>query len=129
MRFDGLHILIAEDEMILAAELEDELSALGAVTIGLVVSVESAIEYLNQTVQIDAALINVQLRGELSFPLADELIARNIPFMFVTGNDAFIRQQYPDVPCCTKPSEVGKVLKALRDMIHADSTRPSNGVV
>ena len=125
MRFDGLHVLFVEDEMILAAELEDELSALGVMTIGVVTSVNSAIEYLDQNGKIDAAVTNVQLRGKLSFPVADALIARNIPFIFVTANDALVREHYPDVPCCPKPSEVEKVLQALRDMIDAAPTRHS----
>ena len=65
----------------------------------------------------DAALLNVHLRGAVSFPVADDLIRREVPFLFVTGNDAFVRQHYPTIPAHPKPSHMPLLLRALSDLL------------
>lgn len=50
--------------------------------------------------------MNVNLRGELSFPIADALTERGVPFLFVTGNDKFVRERFPEIPRHSKPAHM-----------------------
>lgn len=109
----GARILIVEDEPLLALELIEELEDAGAMPLGPVASVAAALSFIEGGERIDAALVNVFLRGELSFPVANELVKRRVCFLFVTGNDSFVRQHYPDIPVHPKPSDMPKLIQAL----------------
>lgn len=109
----GKRILIVEDEPLLALELVEELESLGLTPLAPVASVAEALSFIKVGRQIDAALLNVHLRGELSFPVADRLSRLKIPYIFVTGNDAFVREHFPDVPSHPKPSDMRTLVKAL----------------
>ena len=110
----GLSVLIVEDEPLLAFELFDELERLNAFPMGPIASVDAALAAIDSGQQIDAAIINVFLRGAVSFPVADALVARGIPFLFVTGDDAFVRQHFPNVPCEPKPADMWKIVQSLK---------------
>ena len=117
----GRRILVVEDEPLLADELMDELLGIGAGPIGPVPSVDLALQALADGPKPDAALLNVYLRGAESFPVADDLIKRGVPFLFVTGNDAFVRQRYPTIPVHPKPSDMPLLLKALSLLVGSHS--------
>lgn len=109
----GARILIVEDEPLLALELTEELEGVGAMPLGPVASVTEALCFIASGERIDGALVNVYLRGELSFPVAAELTKRRICLLFVTGNDTFVRQHYPDTPVHPKPSDMPKLIQEL----------------
>ncbi|RYC28853.1 response regulator [Lichenibacterium minor] len=113
----GMHVLVVEDEALLADVMADELEAFGIVPLGPCPSVASAMEAIRDSARLDGALLNVQLRGELLFPIADELRLRGIPFVFVTGNDPTVTQGYPDAPVHSKPAEIADVLASLAALI------------
>ncbi|WP_131113875.1 response regulator [Lichenihabitans psoromatis] len=124
-RLAGFRVLVVEDEMLLAVELIDELQELGAIPIGPIASLPEALAAIENTA-IDLAMLNVHLRGQLSFPAAKALVARNIPFVFVTGNDTFVRQHFPQVPAHQKPYEMAQIVDALeRLMKEAAARRPA----
>ena len=75
----GLKVFVVEDELLLVVELVDELEALGAILVGPIQSLEEALAAVEQS-EIDVAILNVQLRGQLSFPLATLLVERQIFF-------------------------------------------------
>ena len=80
----GRRILIVEDESLVAMLLETILEDLGCETVGPAGTVtEGATLLSSQTV--DAALLDVNVAGELVFPVADSLKKRGIPFVFSTG--------------------------------------------
>jgi len=80
-------ILVVEDEVLVAALLEDRLEALGCNVIGPAMSVGEALELLKGD-DIDAAVLDVNLGGEKVFPVADALAAKDIPFIFATAYGA-----------------------------------------
>ena len=110
-------MLVVEDDALLAMELVEELEAIGAVAIGPVMTVVSALEIVRNEAEIDAALMNVNLRGELSFPVADALIERSVPFLFVTGNDKFVSERFPDIPRHPKPAHMPALIAALGELL------------
>jgi CheY-like chemotaxis protein len=105
-------VLVVEDEFLVGLTLCEDLARLAAQVTGPVASLGEALAVL-QHQQFDAALIDVNLRGEMSFPLADELLARNVPFVFVTGYGAdAIPARFRQVLRIAKPHDP-KVLPSL----------------
>ena len=76
-------VLIAEDEMTVAMMLEDMMERAGYRVL-LVARLARGLE-LAASEPIDAAILDINLAGEASFPLADALQQRRIPFMFASG--------------------------------------------
>jgi CheY-like chemotaxis protein len=77
-------VLVVEDEPIVGILLEDMLLDLGVEVIGPAASVAEALALVGQA-EFDAALLDVNLGGERSYPVAEALAARGIPFLFLTG--------------------------------------------
>ena len=85
----GLKILVVEDCYLMAAALEDVLTEAGADVVALAPSVAVAMNALARHT-IDIACLDINLGSETSFPLADVLALRGIPFVFVTAYNADI---------------------------------------
>ena len=79
--------LIVEDEFLVAMELEDLLTAMGHEVIGSVARMHEALE-LARDAEIDFAVLDINIGGAQSFPVADILRERGIPFVFATGYGA-----------------------------------------
>jgi len=77
-------ILVVEDESILAMLLEDFLGDLGYAMPAVASTVNQALKILD-TQAISFAILDINLGGEQSFPVADALDARGIPYIFMTG--------------------------------------------
>ncbi|TIQ25766.1 MAG: response regulator, partial [Mesorhizobium sp.] len=80
----GLRILVVEDTFLVALDLSDELTDAGCDVVGPAPSVQEALEQIDG-VELDGAVLDVNLHGERSFPLAEHLAARDVPFVFLTG--------------------------------------------
>ena len=72
--------------MIVAWLLEDMLADLGCVVVGPAVSINQALAIVDAEA-IDAAVLDVNLEGQMSYPIADALAALGVPFVFSTGYD------------------------------------------
>jgi CheY-like chemotaxis protein len=79
-------VLLVEDESLVAMMVEDSLIELGYEVAAVVASVDAALAAL-QRGGIDCAMLDVNLGGTPSFPIAEALEARGIPYIFVTGYD------------------------------------------
>jgi CheY-like chemotaxis protein len=79
-----LRVLIVEDEMLLAMNIEDMLLELGHEVAGVASQLEPALSLAREG-DYDLALLDVNLSGSFSFPVASILRDRNIPFLFATG--------------------------------------------
>jgi len=81
----GRRILVVEDEMLIALMIEDMLADLGCESITAAATVDQALALIEAQV-FDAAMLDVNLKGDNSRPVADALATRGIPFFFSTGN-------------------------------------------
>jgi CheY-like chemotaxis protein len=111
-------ILIVEDEPLIAMMLEDFLDILGHSLAGQADNVADALALVEDG-QADAAILDVNLRGgEKSWPIADALAARGVPFVFATGGsqDGVI-EAHRDRPTLAKPFTMDGVAKALDALI------------
>ena len=82
----GKRVLLVEDEAIIAFAMEDMLGELGCEIVGPALRLDEAV-HLAQVEQIDAAILDVNLNNLRSYPVAEELERRNVPFVFATGYD------------------------------------------
>jgi DNA-binding response OmpR family regulator len=105
---------VVEDEYYLATELEQDLSEAGAVVVGPVPSGKAALGLIEQMPSLDAAVLDVNLGGEAVNPVADWLMARDVPFLFVTGySEQRIPASYGQAPCLEKPTEPRTLVRML----------------
>lgn len=102
MTLDGLRVLVVEDEPIIALAIEDALAELGAhpQLAERLADAEAALAAGG----LDAAILDVNLHGQRSYPVARALAARGVPFIFATGyGDAEHPDSFHGVPTITKP--------------------------
>jgi DNA-binding response OmpR family regulator len=106
-------ILVVEDEAMIGMMLEDYLDALGYRLHGVAATVDEACTYARDG-GFDAALLDCNLQGEKSWPVADLLTAQSIPFVFATGGMADdLPSAYATSPTLAKPFTIGAVERAL----------------
>ncbi len=98
-----LRVLIVEDEMLVAMNIEDMLLALGHEVAGIAGRLAPALAPAGEG-EFDLAMLDVNLAGEASFPVADVLRGRGIPFVFATGyGRGGIAEGYRSAPVLQKP--------------------------
>lgn len=82
---NGCRILIVEDEMLVLMAIEDMLTDLGCEDVAVASTIAQAIALIDNARSFDAAIIDVNLNGVRSDPVADVLAVRGVPFAFATG--------------------------------------------
>jgi two-component SAPR family response regulator len=108
----GNRVMIVEDEALVAMALREALDELGFSVIGPFNRISEAMIALRNN-RIDAAVLDVNLGGDLIYPLADVLVADRVPFVFITGYGAEeIEPRYAHVPVLQKPIEA-EALKSV----------------
>lgn len=114
----ALRVLIVEDEGFLAMEAEDILRKFGFEVGASVASVGEALERIAAADDFDVALLDVNLRGETVFPVADALAALGIGFAFATGyGDDGVRPDLRSYPIISKPYAPEELRNALREAV------------
>src|SRR5262245_543706 len=116
-RHAGRRVLIVEDEAMIAGLIESILSAAGWSVVGPAATLERALATIERE-RLDAALLDVRLNGHEAFALADVLMRRGIPFIFVSG---FTRKQIPpryrDCAYIAKPFTPDAILALLEEVV------------
>lgn len=109
----GKRVLVVEDEFLVALDLECELADSGAeVTCASTLGQATGVA---QSGRFDAVVLDLNLHGETSYPLADYLAANDVPFVFHTGQgeQSVLAKRYPGVAVCNKPCDGRILLKTL----------------
>ncbi len=112
-------VLIVEDEILLAMILADILVGLGHRVAGTATKVEQALRQAREG-DIDFAILDINLAGAMSFPVADILRQRAIPFVFASGYgvDGLI-DGYRGEPVLTKPFRLRDLERAMVEALAA----------
>jgi CheY-like chemotaxis protein len=99
----GRNLLLVEDEILVAMMMRDIFTELGFSVIGPFCGLaEAMVAAVHE--EIDAGILDVNLNGELVYPVADVLVARQIPFVFVTGFDhQHVDKRFARIPVVQKP--------------------------
>ena len=114
----GCRVLVVEDDYFLADDMKIFLSRAGADVIGPVPTLAAALAGLSG--QLDAAVLDINLRGEPVWPLADALMLRKVPFIFATSyGPEVIPLAYAAIPHWVKPLNVEGLVGALLDLVEA----------
>jgi CheY-like chemotaxis protein len=112
-KLKGLRVLVVEDEALVALQLEDMLADLGCAIIGPASRVGQALELLNGE-RVDAAVLDLNVAGELVYPVADALASRGLPYIFATGYGASgLSAPYRSRPVLQKPFLQSQLRQAM----------------
>lgn len=106
-------ILVVEDEMLVAMLIVDILDDLGFETLGPAMRLETALEYASGA-DFDFAILDINLAGKHSFPVAEKLKERRIPFIFASGyGRSGLVEPYLDIPVLQKPFDADAIVRLL----------------
>lgn len=119
----GRRVLVVEDEYLIASDVAEMLGRAGVDVVGPVASVRDALDALDPLP--DVASLDVKLGDETSFPIADELTRRGVPFVFATGSPTDIPSAHRGRTVCQKPVLDAVLLQALIDAL-STGLHPSN---
>lgn len=111
----GCRILVIEDDFLVGQVILDMLEDEGAEVLGPIGAVDEAVAFVaEQATTFDHVILDLNLHGVKSYPVADELAWRNVPFVFMTGygKDA-LDEAHRDYPHCIKPITRADLLAAL----------------
>jgi CheY-like chemotaxis protein len=110
----GCHVLVVEDDYYIADDIVQAFQRCGAQVIGPAPTVERGLQLAMTAGRLDGAVLDINLRDEMVFPIADALRNRRVPFVFATGYDrSFIPEQYRNVKRCEKPVDPLRIARAL----------------
>lgn len=111
---DGRHVLVVEDEYFIADDMRRVFERNGARVLGPVGSVDDAMAMIAQAPRIDGAVLDINLRETMVFPVAEALRARGVPFVFATGyEETAIPPHLRDAIHCEKPVEAIRLAEML----------------
>ncbi|MET0808254.1 MAG: response regulator [Pseudoxanthomonas sp.] len=113
----GKHILLVEDDQLVAFTVEDMLMYAEAGTVTVAETVAKALEAMSSR-QFDAAIVDVNLRGEASWPVAIELRRRGIPYLTATGYGEMVQHELAGT-LLSKPYSMKQLLTAVGSLLDA----------
>lgn len=125
----GKAILLAEDDYLLASTIEAAVRSAGGIVQGPFASVGDALHALATGAGApDGATLNIRLADGDSYPVADELVRRAIPFVFASGNGAAsLPGRFAKAPMVPKPYSAVQVVQALAALLHDEGAERAGG--
>lgn len=119
MLLENQHILIVEDEFLIALDLEETVHEAGAQAVGPVGTVGEALALLAQQ-NVSGAILDMNLGSELSTAIAEQLQQREVPFIYHSGqSDLLSDPSWPKAPVVSKPATPTALVEALAGVINA----------
>jgi len=112
-------ILVVEDEALVAMLLEDMLTDLGCDVVGPAHTLQRALD-LVESEQVDAAILDVNVGGRRSYPVAEKVAAKGIPFVFASGYDSPGAEWDRSATILRKPFDVRTLGDALMELLGPD---------
>ena len=112
---EGLRVLLVEDEALVAMLVEDMLADHGCQVVATAPRLEEALARAkDRSLNIDIAILDLNLAGENTFPVAEALAERGVPFAFATGYGAGgLPSEWSDRPTLQKPFTASDVARVL----------------
>ena len=118
-KWRGVRLLIVEDEYFLAQDLADHFQSLGVKVLGPAGTVADALDILKSH-EVEGAVLDVNLRGQRVYPVADVLLQKDVPFVFASGYGGELEPDaYTHVPRCIKPVDFAVLSRTLAHQIAA----------
>ncbi|MGK2921617.1 MAG: response regulator [Methyloceanibacter sp.] len=115
----GLRVLVVEDEAPIALQLEDMLVDSDCEVVGPASRVAQALKLIDDET-VDAAVLDLNIAGDLVYPVADALEKRGLPYIFVTGYGASgLTEPYRSRRVLQKPFSRRELLQAMQEAVEA----------
>jgi DNA-binding response OmpR family regulator len=112
-----MRVLIAEDEFLVGVQLEEDLRSAGCAIVGPFSTLETATQAA-RCERFDLAILDINLNGDMVYPLADELSARDVPFIFLSGYiSADLPERFRESPQITKPHDPVALIKEIQTAV------------
>jgi DNA-binding NtrC family response regulator len=113
--FEGLRVMLVEDDVLLAMEMEDFLGDLGCEVIGPFGKLDESMEASDRE-HLDGAVLDLNLRGELSFPLIDKLSEDGVPVIVCSGYVDLpgMKERLATAPCVGKPCNSEALVELMK---------------
>lgn len=113
-RLAGIRLLIVEDNFNIAVGMARLFKGQGAEIVGPAATVPDALALIANLERIDGAVLDINLRGMLVYPVVDALRSKGVPMVFMTGYDKeTISPDYRDIPSLRKPVTIEHVIDAI----------------
>ena len=113
----GMRLLVVEDELLVSMLIEEILGELGATVTGPYGRLADGLAAAKAE-PFDGAILDLNLAGKLADPLADLLLARGVPFVFITGYQReSIDRRYANVPVLQKPIDAAALESVLLTLL------------
>ena len=110
---NGLRVLVVEDEAMIAMLAEDMIDMAGCQLAGIASSLAEGLAAAERH-DFDVAMLDVNLDGQNSGPIADRLNERGLPFIFTTGYGSDgVPDDHAHRPVCAKPYVIADLHAAL----------------
>jgi len=111
----GLRVLVAEDEGVLASQIATILEGAGCEVVGAFARMEDVLR-VAADVHLEGAVLDVNLRGVAVFPAAEVLRSRGVPVVLSSGytDSASFPPSFRDVPCVRKPYDARHLVELCR---------------
>jgi len=110
----GRRVLLVEDDYFIAQEMRRAFEEVGVQVLGPVPSIAEALELIAISPDLDAVVLDINLYDGMSYPVADALQVRGVPFVFTTGyGKATLPACYAGVRHFEKPVEAVQIVQAL----------------
>ena len=111
-----MRVLVVEDEVLVAMLIEDMLLDSGCESVEICGRMDAALTRLAEA-SFDFVILDLNLEGEFTYPVADHLIERKIPFVFATGYGAsMLLGAYADIPALQKPFQMEDIERVIREV-------------
>ena len=115
---DGMRVMVVEDMLLIAEVITDLLADCGCDVVGPASRVSKGVALAREQ-RLDGALLDVNLAGEYSFPIATVLAARDIPFIFLTGyGEAAVPAEHRAAPTLSKPFNNDELIRLMAAHLH-----------
>jgi CheY-like chemotaxis protein len=111
---EGLRVLVVEDNLLLAEVTKILLEDSGCEVVGPAGWLQRGLELAEQE-PLDGAILDINLHGEMSFPIAEVLRRRGVPFIFVTGYEdrSIVPMAFRSAPRLDKPAPEEHLIEAM----------------
>ncbi len=113
-------IFVAEDEFLLAYALEEDLQANGFSVVGPYTRLHDARAAASHE-EFDLALLDINMNGQMAYPIADILVERRIPFIFLSGYGRIaLPEHLKDAHCVPKPYDPAYLISEVKRVTKCD---------
>ena len=115
--FQNVRVFLVEDEFLVASALQADLEARGFHVFGPYPTLALAQAAVGAE-RYDVAILDMNLRGQLAYPVADELMKRNVPLIILTGYSIpDLPERFRNVMQLSKPYNIGATLQAVEKVL------------